>query len=108
MATGIFSLRLFLSIAATLCVKNDVPPISKKLSSIPTIGSFNSSIQTFAISFSIIVLGFLISGAESGRTYSGVGKLFLSIFPLGVIGNSSSQIYFEGNKISGKLFDKML
>ena len=49
-------------------------------------------------SFSISVLGFM----NSSMSISGSGKFLKSVFPLGVLGNDSSCVKYDGTIYSGR------
>ena len=104
LVTGILTLSVFIIAFTTFCAISEVPPISKKLSSTPIPDIFNSFSQISAIRFSTLVRGFLKITSEFDLKYPGSGNFSLSIFPLALVGNSSTHIKKVGTINSGNLF----
>ena len=75
---------------------SELPPRSKKLSSMPTSSSCSSSHQRFANCFSVAVRGAIKSWARSGRLPSGRGSALRSSLAFGVRGNFSNRRKTEG------------
>src|SRR5690606_29839617 len=78
------------SFISALIAISEWPPNSKKLLFNEIVFTCSNSDQTFAINFSLSVCG-KAADVISELIFGGLGRLFLSTFPLVVVGNLSIQ-----------------